>query len=92
MSADDLALTNNLSFDQCSLDDDVQATFNDEGDFPVGSACINPIAIEGNLIPEQPLSVYDGGASAGEWTLTVVDDLGGDTGTLNEWCVFITLE
>jgi len=92
LSADDLALTNNLSFDQCSLDDDVQATFNDEGDFAVGSACINPIAIEGNLIPEQPLSVYDGGASAGEWTLTVVDDLGGDTGTLNEWCVFITLE
>ncbi len=90
--ADDLALQNNLSFDDCGGNDDVFATYNDEGDFLAAAACIAPVGIEGNLIPEQPLSVYDGSASNGEWTLSITDDAGGDTGTLNEWCLFITLE
>ncbi|MGH1346905.1 MAG: hypothetical protein ACRBN8_35380 [Nannocystales bacterium] len=92
LSADDLGLQNNLSLDNCGSIDDVLATFNDEGEFAVGSACIAPVGVEGNVMPEQPLSVYDGGASNGAWTLTVDDDAGGDIGTLNEWCLFITLE
>ncbi len=92
LSADDLALQNTLSDNNCGGIDDVLTTFNDEGDFLVGSACIAPVGIEGNIIPDASLSVYDGGASAGEWTLTVDDQVGGDTGTLDEWCLFITLE
>ncbi len=92
LSADDLSLSNDLSSDNCGGNNDVQATFNDEGEFLVGTACIEPIGIEGNLIPEQALNIYDGGASNGEWTLTVDDDAGGDIGTLDEWCLFITLE
>lgn len=90
--ADGLGLQNDLSLDNCGGDNDVLATFNDEGDFQVGAGCIEPVGIEGNLIPDQPLSVYDGGASAGNWTLIVDDDAGGDVGTLDEWCLFITLE
>ncbi|MCR9166169.1 MAG: proprotein convertase P-domain-containing protein [Nannocystaceae bacterium] len=90
--ADDLALSNELAFDQCSFNNDVFAVFNDEGSAAVGADCAEPIGIEGNLTPQQPLSVYDGGEASGSWTLSITDDAGGDTGTLNEWCVYITLE
>ena len=92
LTADDLAITTNLSFDLCGSADDVFATFNDEGSATVGVDCVQPIGIEGNLTPQQPLSAFDGMASNGTWTLTVNDDAGGDVGTLNEWCVYITLE
>lgn len=92
LSADDLGLANDISLDQCGTSDDFFATFNDEGSLAVGANCDAPIAVEGNLIPEQPLSVYDGGASNGDWTLSVTDDAGGIEGVLNEWCIYITLE
>lgn len=90
--ADDLGLSNELSFDQCIGSDDVYAVFNDEGSAAVGSDCAEPIGIEGNLTPQQPMSVYDGNEASGNWTLSITDDAGGDTGTLNEWCLYITLE
>lgn len=33
------------------------------------------------------MSDFHGLDSAGDWTLNLVDDAGGDTGTLNEWCI-----
>lgn len=90
--ADDLGLSNELSTDSCFFYDDVFATFNDEGDYLVDTTCVEPVAIEGNLIPESALSVYDGQTSNGSWTLSIVDDVSGDVGTLNEWCLYITLE
>ena len=39
-----------------------------------------------------PLSGFDSGPSNGSWTLTVVDDFGADTGTLNSWSLLLTIE
>ncbi len=91
--ADDLGLSNDLLAQRCGSLDDAFATFNDEGSNGVGAVCVLPIAVEGNLIPEQPLSVYDGASATGEWTLSLEDVFTpADDGTLNEWCVYITLE
>lgn len=92
LSADDLGLGNDIALDPCGTSDNFFATFNDEGSLAVGVDCDEPIAVEGNLTPLQPLSVYDGGASNGDWTLSVTDDAGGIEGVLNEWCIYITLE
>ncbi len=90
--ADDLALSNEVSFDSCLGEDDVWAFFNDEGSAAAGDVCDVPIGVEGNLTPNQPLSVYDGNEASGSWTLSVTDDANLDNGTLNEWCLYITLE
>ena len=37
--------------------------------------------------PIQPLSAFDGEDLAGTWRINVSDNAGGDTGTLDEWCV-----
>ena len=92
LSADDLGVSALLADSECGSADNVFAFFNDEGDFGAGTACIAPIALEGNMIPVQALSAFDGQQSAGDWTLTVTDSVGGDNGTLNEWCVYMTLE
>ncbi|MEM7157853.1 MAG: hypothetical protein AAF799_33745 [Myxococcota bacterium] len=79
-----------LFFDQCTLQDDVWAFFNDEGNGPAD--CVEPFALEGNVTPDNPLSAFDGGAIAGDWRLVVADDAGPDDGVLNGWCVYITPE
>ena len=33
------------------------------------------------------MATYDGQNVNGAWTLTVVDNAGGDTGTLSQWCI-----
>ncbi|MEX1365486.1 MAG: proprotein convertase P-domain-containing protein [Nannocystaceae bacterium] len=95
-SADiDMTLTHNLtgtvvelSTDQCGSDDDIFAFYNDEGNgLP---DCIDPIGIEGNINPEGVLADFDGELAEGDWTLNVTDDAGGDDGTLNTWCIYIT--
>lgn len=93
LTADDLAVSNTLFAADCGSTDDVFATFNDEGSNGAGAVCVQPIAIEGNLIPDQPLTAYDGLSATGEWTLSVTDTFpAADDGTLDEWCVYITLE
>ena len=90
--ADDLGLSNDLSLDHCGSSDDVWAFFNDEGTGPVGDDCDTPFAIEGNLIPDTPLSIYDGNEAAGSWTLSITDDEAGIAGTFHEWCLYLTLQ
>lgn len=90
--ADDLGLSNDLSLDNCGGSNDVWAFFNDEGNGPADATCVDPFGIEGNVFPDAPLSVYDGGESSGSWTLSITDDAGGDTGTFNEWCLYLTLQ
>ncbi len=43
-----------------------------------------------DITPAGDLASMIGCPVAGDWTLTVSDNAGGDTGTLNEWCVRIT--
>ena len=61
--------------------DDAAATYAD-------NQCADPPpAIAGIVRPTDPLSVFNGESSAGEWRLFVSDHGGGDTGTLVHWCV-----
>lgn len=42
------------------------------------------------LVPEGALSAFVGEDPNGTWTLSITDDLAGDTGTLNSWSVNVT--
>jgi subtilisin-like proprotein convertase family protein len=42
------------------------------------------------LVPHESLDVFQGLQMAGQWTLSVSDNAGGDQGMLNEWCLRIT--
>jgi subtilisin-like proprotein convertase family protein len=77
-----------LTSDQCGGDDDVFAFFNDEA--AALPDCFEPVGIEGNVLPESPLSGMDGLQIAGDWEIVVTDDSGGDSGTFNEWCIYVT--
>lgn len=70
---------------------DVDATMDDEATLPVEDQCAAAPALGGFLIPQEPLSAFDGEDLAGEWTLNVSDNAGQDTGTLDEWCLFPTV-
>ncbi|MCO8121273.1 autotransporter domain-containing protein [Stieleria sp. TO1_6] len=52
--------------------------------FPPGSS---PIA-NGTYRPAEPLSAFNGENALGNWTLTIDDTFGGDSGTLNVWQLF----
>jgi hypothetical protein len=47
--------------------------------------------IAGFFSPEAPalLSAFDGQDASGVWRLTIVDDSGGDSGTLYDWSLFV---
>ncbi|MCB1587598.1 MAG: DUF11 domain-containing protein [Xanthomonadales bacterium] len=51
-----------------------------------GSAAAWPVA---NAGPTTPLSAFNGEDANGTWTLTVIDNAGGDTGTIVDWELFI---
>ncbi len=44
-------------------------------------------ALFGNPTPNNPLSVFDGSALAGTWTLNVSDRASADTGVVQQWCL-----
>ncbi|HTG18107.1 MAG TPA: proprotein convertase P-domain-containing protein, partial [Blastocatellia bacterium] len=48
------------------------------------------LTVAASLTPEEPLSAFNGTDPNGTWTLKVVDDLGGDSGTINSWSLTIT--
>ena len=68
-------------------EENVDVTFDDSATDPVEDACEIDPAIAGTLRPEEPLSGFDGQNLAGTWTLTLSDNAGADTGTLDTWCV-----
>ncbi|MCH9680172.1 MAG: proprotein convertase P-domain-containing protein [Deltaproteobacteria bacterium] len=84
---DETGTTVELTTDQCGGDNDMFAVFNDEA--LILPDCNEPVGIEGNVQPEGTLTLFDGEAAGGNWTLQITDDAGGDTGTLDEWCVYI---
>lgn len=94
----DITLTHNLTgtvveltTDQCGGDNDIFAFFNDEADGLPDCVGID-LGIEGNVNAEGVLADFDAELAEGDWTLNVTDDAGGDDGTLNRWCVYITAE
>ncbi|MBE7528667.1 MAG: hypothetical protein HND44_02430 [Chloroflexi bacterium] len=76
---------------------DYDVTVNDEGpDGNIETQCANAPAIFGDRVGGDPpsaslLAAYDGMDVSGDWTITVSDHAGGDTGTLVEWCVIASL-
>jgi len=70
----------------CGIDDNVDATFDDESAnaFNCGGTPI----INGDMNPQNPFSVFDGELAMGVWTVNVTDQVGGDGGNINN----ITLE
>nr|WP_276207535.1 S8 family serine peptidase [Wenzhouxiangella sp. XN201] len=77
----------------CSADD-FDLWLDDEGtDGPVEDQCGgSPPALFGNPTPNEALSVFDGLASDGTWTLNAADVAGDFSGTLAEWCLEISYE
>ena len=68
--------------------DDLYAgtTFDDQAGTPVSDATLPASGTAfGPVVPEGALSAFMGEDPNGTWTLTVVDDAGGNTGTLNGW-------
>jgi subtilisin-like proprotein convertase family protein len=45
----------------------------------------------GRYTPNSSLSVFDGDSTAGTWTMTASDAVGGDTGTLQQWCLEVII-
>lgn len=75
----------------CSAND-FDTTLDDSGSALVENTCnAAPPALSGNLIPNQPLGTFNGDNIAGSWRLTVTDLAGGDTGTLQKWCLLPVL-
>jgi|GEM_PF-3599612 len=76
-----------LFFDNCGGDDNMDIIFDDDG-LPLDCTGTGPIV--GTFQPDNPLAAFNGTSASGVWTLTIVDDAGADTGTLDSWSLEIT--
>ncbi|HMR90061.1 MAG TPA: M36 family metallopeptidase, partial [Saprospiraceae bacterium] len=70
----------------CSDDDNILINFDDEA-LSGGYPC--PPTDNGNYIPLQLLSAFNGENFVGTWTLTVVDEANLDGGSINSWSLEI---
>jgi subtilisin-like proprotein convertase family protein len=78
-----------LSTDNGSSGDNfVDTVFDDDAATPISGGTA---PFTGSFQPETPLSVLNGKSAAGTWQLTITDDAGGDTGTLDGWQLQLTL-
>lgn len=71
--------------ENCSSEDNINATFDDNGGNIVCST--TPPAISGRVKPVELLSQFIGENPNGTWTLEVNDPWNGDGGTLNSWSI-----
>ncbi|MFK8028900.1 MAG: reprolysin-like metallopeptidase [Gammaproteobacteria bacterium] len=68
----------------------IDAEFDDESTNDPALACdVGSNAMAGDWMPVSPLSAFDGENFNGDWTLQIVDQAGGGTGALNQWCVSV---
>ncbi|MBP7149089.1 MAG: proprotein convertase P-domain-containing protein [Acidobacteria bacterium] len=70
-----------------SGDNFVDTVFDDSAVTPISSGSA---PFTGSFKPESPLAGFNGIPANGTWTLHVVDNAGGDTGTLTGWTLEIT--
>ena len=71
---------------------DISVTLDDEAADSVVGECEAGPAILGTFRPANPLSGFDGLELSGNWTLNVSDNVSSDTGTLDAWCLFPSIE
>ena len=76
-----------VSTDNGSLNDNVfnGTLWDDQANAPVQFAVFADLVVETPLTVEGALGAFVGEDPNGTWTLTIGDDLGLDTGTLNSW-------
>jgi hypothetical protein len=68
--------------------DNIRATLDDEAALPVEDQCApGTPTISGSFRPNNPLSAFDGQDLSGVWSMRVSDLVGGDSGTLAQWCL-----
>jgi subtilisin-like proprotein convertase family protein len=77
--------------DGCSAND-IVTTFDDQSanvlDCDPGGVGTNGNAFpEADYIPSNPLAAFNGESTLGDWILSIEDDAGGDTGTLNAYAL-----
>jgi len=66
--------------------DDVDARFDDASATPAEDECnASAPAIGGTVSPAEPLAVFNGESTSGEWRLRIVDNGFTELGTLNSW-------
>lgn len=71
-------------------EDNMNIILDDEGTGgAIETQCVANLTSPPNFTPNNPLSAFNGLNSAGDWTLTAIDNAGGDTGTLNSWAVIL---
>ncbi len=68
----------------CESSNGINAIFSDTG---AEANCASPTI--GNILPVDPLSVFEGSQGQGNWIIGLSDQGAGDTGTLNSWSVEI---
>ncbi len=76
-----------LAGGDCGGEDNLNAIYDDEG-APINclSANLGNVnATPDSVIPGTSLATFDGLPSAGDWTLAIFDQFGGDQGVLLEW-------
>lgn len=77
--------------------DDIDAEIDDEAVLPVEDECGAGVpTILGSFIGGDPansglMAAFDGEDITGTWNLTVSDNAGGDTGTVNGWCLIVEM-
>lgn len=74
----------------CGSADNVDISFDDQSVNPYSSIPCGPLGNAGTYRSLAPLSIFNGEASNGTWTLTVFDFANLDGGSLNSWSLEIT--
>lgn len=67
-----------------------QTLLNDEATNPIQAITASGNPYTGSFTPQNPLSAFDGEATAGNWTLQVQDVASGDTGSIRAWSLIVT--
>ncbi|MFK7958270.1 MAG: Ig-like domain-containing protein [Lysobacterales bacterium] len=71
---------------------DIRATFDDDAGTAAEDECsATPPAIGGSVTGIGNLADFNGETFQGDWTLNIADGAGGDTGSLDRWCLVPTL-
>lgn len=80
-----------LTTDNGGSNDDVFAgtTWRDDATEIVTDHVYANLTVATPLVPEEAMAAFYGGDPNGTWTLSISDDAGGDTGTLNSWSVTV---
>ncbi len=73
----------------CGTDEDFDVNYDDEA--PPGSTPCPPTD-GGTYQPESPLAAFIDEDSTGTWTLSIVDNYGGDSGQLDAWSLEICID